>query len=478
MNDYDSFQNPFSARYASERMLRLFSPQKKFSTWRRLWIALARAQKQLGLPITDEQILQMEAFKDRINFETAEKFESELRHDVMAHIHAYGEQCPAAMPIIHLGATSCYVTDNTDIIIMKEGLELLRAKLVTLISRLSDFALRYKSLPTLGFTHFQPAQLTTVGKRASLWIYDFLLDFEECEHRINGLRLRGAKGTTGTQASFMELFDGDHEKVRRMESMIADEMGFSSCVPVSGQTYSRKIDHYILSALSGIAQSAGKFATDIRLLSHLKELEEPFEGKQVGSTAMPYKRNPMRSERICGLARYVLADALNPAMTAYSQWLERTLDDSSNRRISIAEAFLATDAILNLCINVASGIRVHEKVIEKHINEELPFIGTENILMDAVRRGGNRQELHERIRRHSVAAGAVVKEQGLPNDLISRIAGDPAFGLTQDEIMKALSPEKYIGRAAEQVEEFIRDYVRPVLDRYPGLSDEGTDPKV
>ena len=478
MNDYDSFQNPYSTRYASKRMLHLFSPQKKFSTWRRLWIALARAQKQLGLPITSEQISQMEAYRDDIDFDAAEKLETELRHDVMAHIHSYGIQCPLAMPIIHLGATSCYVTDNTDIIIMKEGLELLCGKLAALMSRLSAFSLKYKSLPTLGFTHFQPAQLTTVGKRASLWVYDFLLDFQECENRIGCLQLRGVKGTTGTQASFLALFDGDHEKVRQLESMIASEMGFTSCVPVSGQTYSRKIDYFVISALSGIAQSAGKFATDMRLLSHLKELEEPFEGKQIGSSAMPYKRNPMRCERICGLARYVLADALNPAMTAYNQWLERTLDDSSNRRISIAEAFLATDAILNLCINIASGIKVNEKVIEKHIIEELPFIGTENILMDAVRRGGNRQELHERIRQHSIAAGAAVKEQGLQNDLISRISGDPAFGLTQNEIIKTLSPEKYTGRAAEQVEEFYRDHVKPLLDSFPELPDVETELRV
>jgi adenylosuccinate lyase len=478
MNDYDSFQNPLSSRYASEEMLRLFSPQKKFSTWRRLWIALARAEKELGLPITQTQISQMEAMRDNINFEVAEQKESELRHDVMAHIHAFGAQCPQAMPIIHLGATSCFVTDNADVIIMKEALILLRDKLVTLIAKLSDFSLTYKALPTLGFTHFQPAQLTTVGKRASLWIYDFLTDLTECAYRIETLRLRGAKGTTGTQASFMELFHGDHEKIKKLEALIAAEMGFDACVPVTGQTYSRKLDHFIVSTLSGIAQSAGKFATDMRLLSHLKELEEPFEGKQVGSSAMPYKRNPMRSERICGLARYVLADALNPAMTAYNQWLERTLDDSSNRRIAISEAFLATDAILNICINIASGIKVYEKVIEKHILEELPFIGTENIMMDAVKRGGNRQELHERIRIHSLAAGAVVKEQGLPNDLLKRIASDETFGLTLEELTETLLPEKFTGRAAQQVEDFYKDFVQPVLERYPQRMKQETDLKV
>jgi adenylosuccinate lyase len=478
MNDYDSFQNPLSSRYASEEMLRLFSPQKKFSTWRRLWIALARAEKELGLPITQTQISQMEAMRDNINFEVAEQKESELRHDVMAHIHAFGAQCPQAMPIIHLGATSCFVTDNADVIIMKEALILLRDKLVTLIAKLSDFSLTYKALPTLGFTHFQPAQLTKVGKRASLWIYDFLTDLTECAYRIETLRLRGAKGTTGTQASFMELFHGDHEKIKKLEALIAAEMGFDACVPVTGQTYSRKLDHFIVSTLSGIAQSAGKFATDMRLLSHLKELEEPFEGKQVGSSAMPYKRNPMRSERICGLARYVLADALNPAMTAYNQWLERTLDDSSNRRIAISEAFLATDAILNICINIASGIKVYEKVIEKHILEELPFIGTENIMMDAVKRGGNRQELHERIRIHSLAAGAVVKEQGLPNDLLKRIASDETFGLTLEELTETLLPEKFTGRAAQQVEDFYKDFVQPVLERYPQRMKQETDLKV
>jgi len=463
----DIYETPLASRYASRDMLYLFSPDKKFSTWRKLWVALARAEKKLGLPISDEQIEEMEAHIYDIDYEYAAKMEKELRHDVMAHVHTFGKVCPKAMPIIHLGATSCYVTDNTDIIIMREGLILLRNKLVKLMSRLAQFADKYKSLPTLGFTHFQPAQLTTVGKRASLWLYDLILDFNELEHRIDSLRLLGSKGTTGTQASFMELFDGDEEKVKRLDQLICEEMGFSSSVPVSGQTYTRKIDYFVLSVLSGIAQSAAKFATDMRLLAHLKELEEPFEGKQIGSSAMPYKRNPMRCERICALARYVIADTLNPAMTQYNQWLERTLDDSANRRISIPEAFLAVDSILNIYLNVVSNIKVYEKVIAKHIEEELPFMATENIMMSAVKRGGDRQQLHERIRVHSMAAGRVVKEEGRPNDLIDRIAADPMFGMTKEEIMAELRPEAYIGRAPSQVTELIRDYVKPILERYP-----------
>ena len=382
------YETPLASRYASQDMLYLFSPDKKFSTWRKLWVALAKSEKKLGLPISDEQIEEMEAHIYDIDYEYAAKMESELRHDVMAHVHAFGKVCPRAMPIIHLGATSCYVTDNTDIIIVREALILLRSKLVRLISRLSKFADEYKNLPTLGFTHFQPAQLTTVGKRASLWLYDLILDFDELEHRIDSLRLLGSKGTTGTQASFMELFDGDEQKIRLLEELISEEMGFDAYVPVSGQTYTRKMDYFVLSVLSGIAQSAGKFATDMRLLAHLKELEEPFEGKQIGSSAMPYKRNPMRCERICALARYVIADTLNPAMTQYNQWLERTLDDSANRRISIPEAFLAVDSILNIYLNIVSNIKVYEKVIEKHVLEELPFMATENIMMSAVKRGG------------------------------------------------------------------------------------------
>lgn len=475
----NTYESPLCSRYASDAMQFIFSPDKKFQTWHRLWIALARAEMQLGLPVTQEQIDEMELHKDEIDYEYAAEMEKKLRHDVMAHVHAYGRQCPKAMPIIHLGATSCYVGDNTDIILMREGLELIRAELVNVISRLAAFADKYKDLPTLGFTHFQPAQLTTVGKRATLWINDLLLDLDEVNYRISTLKLLGSKGTTGTQASFLELFDGDHEKCRELERLIAEEMGFDGCFSVSGQTYSRKIDAGVLSTLSGIAQSAGKFATDIRLLSHLKELEEPFEEKQIGSSAMPYKRNPMRSERICSLARYVMADAQNPAMTAYNQWFERTLDDSANKRISIPEAFLATDALLNIYLNIASGIRVYEKVIEKHIENELPFMATENIMMDAVKKGGDRQQLHERIRIHSVAAGAVVKEQGLENDLISRIASDPLFGLTEEEIRRSMDARAYVGRAPQQVTEFLEQDVKPVLQRFASLlSDKGAELKV
>ncbi|MBQ8025498.1 MAG: adenylosuccinate lyase [Oscillospiraceae bacterium] len=475
----DIYESPLASRYASDEMLYLFSPQKKFSTWRRLWIALARAEKELGLNITDGQIAQMEQHIDDIDFAYAAQMEKQLRHDVMAHVHTFGKVCPDAMPIIHLGATSCYVGDNTDVILMREGLEIIRAKLVKVIAILADFADRYKSLPTLGFTHFQPAQLTTVGKRASLWLNELLMDLEELEFRISTLKLLGSKGTTGTQASFMELFDGDHEKIKKMEQLIAKEMGFDGVVPVSGQTYSRKMDANVLSTLSGIAQSAGKFATDMRLLSHLKECEEPFEGKQIGSSAMPYKRNPMRCERICSLARYVMADTMNTAMTSYNQWFERTLDDSANKRISVPEAFLAVDAILNIYMNVADGIKVYPKVIEKHILEELPFMATENIMMRAVKRGGNRQELHEAIRVHSVAAGNTVKELGGKNDLVSRIAADPLFGLTEEEINAELDPAKYIGRAPEQVTELLEGCVKPVLEKYADcLEQKGAELKV
>ncbi|MGI5984933.1 MAG: adenylosuccinate lyase [Clostridiales bacterium] len=471
----NTYESPLCSRYASSKMQYIFSPDKKFTTWHKLWIALARAEMKLGLPVTREQIDEMEAHAGEIDYEYAAEMEKKLRHDVMAHVHAFGRQCPKAMPIIHLGATSCYVGDNTDMILMREGLELIREELVNVISRLADFADKYKEVPTLGFTHFQPAQLTTVGKRATLWINDLLMDLNEIEYRISTLKLLGSKGTTGTQASFLELFDGDHEKCVELERLIAEEMGFDACVPVSGQTYSRKIDAGVLSTLSGIAQSAGKFATDMRLLSHLKELEEPFESNQIGSSAMPYKRNPMRCERICSLARYVIADAQNPAMTSYNQWFERTLDDSANKRISVPEAFLAVDALLNIYINVASGIRVYEKVIEKHINEELPFMATENIMMDAVKKGGNRQELHERIRIHSIAAGAVVKEQGLPNDLVKRIAADPLFGLTEEEIIANLDAHAYVGRAPQQVTDFLENDVRPILKRYAHLLNEKGD---
>ena len=466
------YESPLSSRYASDEMQYIFSPDKKFSTWRKLWVALARAEMELGLPVTQEQIQEMEAHLTDIDYDLAAQKEKELRHDVMAHIHTFGTLCPKAMPIIHLGATSCYVGDNTDVIIMREGLELIRDKLVRVLSNLSQFALKYKALPTLGFTHFQAAQLVTVGKRATLWMNELLMDLEEIEYRIANLKLLGCKGTTGTQASFLELFEGDHEKCKELDRRIAKEMGFEASVPVSGQTYSRKVDSAIVSTLSGIAQSASKFATDMRLLCHLKEVEEPFEKNQIGSSAMPYKRNPMRCERICSLARYVIADAGNPAITAATQWFERTLDDSANKRISVPEAFLAVDAILNIYWNVASGLVVHPKVIEKHVLEELPFMASENIMMDAVMRGGDRQELHERIRVLSQEAGRNVKDLGLSNNLIDLIAADPAFGMTREELTAHLEPSRYIGRCPEQVEEFLAQEVRPVLDRYAGVLQE------
>ena len=475
----DTYESPLASRYASREMLYLFSPDKKFTTWHRLWIALARAERALGLPITEEQIAELERERDHIDYPLAEQKERELRHDVMAHIHAYGAHCPTAMPIIHLGATSCYVGDNTDVLLMREGLELIRAKLVRILAKLGDFAAQNKALPTLGWTHYQAAQLVTVGKRATLWMNELLLDLEEVEYRLSTLRMLGCKGTTGTQASFLELFGGDHAKVEQLDRMIADEMGFALVQPVSGQTYTRKVDAAILATLSGIAQSAHKFGTDMRLLCHMKEIEEPFEAHQVGSSAMPYKRNPMRSERICALARYVIADAVNPAMTASLQWFERTLDDSANKRICVPEAFLAVDAILSLYENVCSGLVVHPKVIERHVMEELPFMATENILMDAVKRGGDRQELHERIRTHSLAAGHRVKDEGKENDLLERIAADPAFGLTREEVMGHLDPSAYIGCCPEQVDAFLRDEIAPVLARYPdALSGQGTEIKV
>ncbi len=475
----DTYESPLASRYASREMLYLFSPDKKFTTWHRLWIALARAERALGLPITEEQIAELERERDHIDYPLAEQKERELRHDVMAHIHAYGAHCPTAMPIIHLGATSCYVGDNTDVLLMREGLELIRAKLVRILAKLGDFAAQNKALPTLGWTHYQAAQLVTVGKRATLWMNELLLDLEEVEYRLSTLRMLGCKGTTGTQASFLELFGGDHAKVEQLDRMIADEMGFALVQPVSGQTYTRKVDAAILATLSGIAQSAHKFGTDMRLLCHMKEIEEPFEAHQVGSSAMPYKRNPMRSERICALARYVIADAVNPAMTASLQWFERTLDDSANKRICVPEAFLAVDAILSLYENVCSGLVVHPKVIERHVMEELPFMATENILMDAVKRGGDRQELHERIRTHSLAAGHRVKDEGKENDLLERIAADPAFGLTREEVMGHLDPSAYIGCCPEQVDAFLRDEIAPVLARYPdALNGQGTEIKV
>ncbi len=459
----DRYVTPLGARYASREMQYLFSDDKKFRTWRRLWVALAKAEKTLGLPITESQIAQMEAHLEDIPYDRAAHFEKQLRHDVMAHITAYGEQCPEARPIIHLGATSCYVGDNTDILLMREGLILLKTRVLAVLRALATFADKYRATPTLGFTHFQPAQLTTVGKRATLWMYELTQDLEELDYRLGTLKFLGSKGTTGTQASFLELFGGDHDKVERLETLIAEDMGFSDVVPVSGQTYSRKVDAGVLATLSGIAQSAHKFATDLRLLSHLKEIEEPFEGNQVGSSAMPYKRNPMRSERICALARFVMVDALNPAITSANQWFERTLDDSANKRLSVPEAFLAVDAVLMLYANVAAGLTVHEAMVQRHVREELPFMITENIMMDAVLKGGDRQELHERIRQHAVAAGQTVKDQGLPCDLIQRIAGDPAFRLTEEEILERCDPTLYTGRSAAQVEAFLRR-IAPLLN--------------
>ena len=470
MNNF--YESPLNTRYASDEMKEIFSPDKKFKTWRRLWIALAKAEKQLGLNITDEQIEELEKFKDDINYDVAKKREKEVRHDVMSHVYAYGVQCPKAKAIIHLGATSCYVGDNTDIIIMTEALKLIRKKLVNVIYRLKIFADEYKNLPTLGFTHFQPAQLTTVGKRACLWIQELLMDLEDVEYQLSKAKLLGSKGTTGTQASFLELFDGDHEKVKKLDEMITKEMGFDAYFPVSGQTYSRKLDSQFLNVLSSIAQSAYKFSNDLRLLQHLKEVEEPFEKSQIGSSAMAYKRNPMRSERISSLARYVIANSINPAITASTQWFERTLDDSANKRISVPESFLAVDAVLNIYLNIATKMVVYPKVIEQHILKELPFMATENIMMQAVKNGGDRQELHEKIRIHSMAAARVVKEEGKENDLIERIANDKSFNLDIDDIKAVLKPENFIGRAKEQTEEFLRDYVSPVLEKYKDILGE------
>ncbi len=468
----DTYESPLNTRYASKEMKYIFSPDKKFKTWRKLWVALAESEMELGLSVTTEQVAQLKEHLDDINYDVAEEREKECRHDVMSHVYAYGVQCPDAKGIIHLGATSCYVGDNTDIIIMYEGLELIKTKLVKVISLLRDFAMEYKDMPTLGFTHFQPAQLTTVGKRASLWLWELIMDLENVNFQLSRAALLGSKGTTGTQASFMELFDGDVEKVKALDKKICEKMGYKKFYPVSGQTYSRKLDYQMLSVLSGIAQSAYKFANDIRLLQNLKEIEEPFEKNQIGSSAMAYKRNPMRSERICSLARYVMVDALNPAMTTATQWFERTLDDSANKRISVAEAFLAVDAILNIYMNVASGLVVYPKVIHSRVMSELPFMATENILMDAVKKGGDRQELHEKIRVHSMAAARVVKEEGGKNDLIERIVADPAFGLTMDEVQKILKPENFTGRASNQVEELVADYVDPALKENNVVADE------
>lgn len=465
----DVYESPLNSRYASREMKYIFSPDCKFRTWRKLWIALAESEQELGLPITDEQIAELKAHADDINYEVAEAREKLVRHDVMSHVYAYGVQCPKAKGIIHWGATSCYVGDNTDVILMTEGLKLVRKKLVNLIDKLAKFADQYKNLPCLAFTHFQPAQPTTVGKRAALWLMDVMMDLSTLEFQISQMRLLGSKGTTGTQASFMELFEGDEEKVKALDRKIAEKMGFQSCFPVSGQTYPRKLDSQVMNTLAGIAQSAHKFSNDLRLLQHLKEIEEPFEKNQIGSSAMAYKRNPMRSERIASLSRYVIADAVNPAITASTQWFERTLDDSANKRISIPEAFLAVDAILELYINVVSGLVVYPKMIEKHLRDELPFMATENILMSAVKKGGDRQELHERIRQHSMEAGKVVKVEGKPNDLPERIAADPAFGLTAEEIRAELVPENFVGRAGTQVTEFLEGEVRPALEKYKDL---------
>lgn len=468
----NTYESPLSSRYCDEEMKYIFSPDMKFRTWRKLWIALAETEMELGLPITQEQLDELKANADNINYEVAQEREKLVRHDVMSHVYAYGVQCPKAKGIIHLGATSCYVGDNTDIIIMTEAMKLIRNKLITVIRNLSAFAQKYKNLPTLGFTHFQPAQPTTVGKRATLWIQDLLMDLEDVEYQLSKAKLLGSKGTTGTQASFLELFEGDHGKCRELDRKIAEKMGYSGCFAVSGQTYSRKLDSQFLSVLSGIAQSASKFSNDIRLLQHLKEVEEPFEKNQIGSSAMAYKRNPMRSERITSLSRYVMCDVLNPAITAATQWFERTLDDSANKRISVAEAFLGVDAILNLYANVADGLVVYEKVIEQRLRKELPFMATENIMMDAVKRGADRQVLHERIRVHSMAASKVIKEQGGENDLLERIAADEAFGVTLEELVSIISPEKYVGRAPKQTEEFLNEVVKPVLSKYSDVATE------
>ena len=459
----NTYESPLTSRYASPEMQALFSPDKKFKTWRKLWIALAETEMELGLDIKQEQIDELKKFQDDINYEVAKEREKEVRHDVMSHVYAYGVQCPSAAGIIHLGATSCFVGDNTDLIIMYEAMELVRERLGKTIATLAKFADEYKDLPTLGFTHFQPAQPTTVGKRATLWIQDFLLDLENIEDFLQRKRLRGAKGTTGTQASFLELFDGDYSKVKALDKTVARKMGYDDVFPVTGQTYSRKIDSQVINILAGIAQSATKFSNDIRLLQHLKEVEEPFEKKQIGSSAMAYKRNPMRSERIASLSRYVIADMINPAMTVAGQWFERTLDDSANKRISVPEAFLAIDAVLNLCANVSDGLVVYPKVIEQRLMKELPFMATENIMMDAVKKGGNRQELHERIRIHSLEAAKVVKVEGKENDLVDRIAADEAFGVTKEEILAVLKPELYVGCLPIQVEEFLEETVRPAI---------------
>ena len=460
----DRYQSPLSERYASKEMQYIFSPDMKFRTWRKLWIALAETEKELGLAITDEQIEELKAHADDINYDVAKEREKQVRHDVMSHVYAYGVQCPKAKGIIHLGATSCYVGDNTDIIVMTEALKLVKKKLVNVMKELADFAEKYKAQPTLAFTHFQPAQPTTVGKRATLWLQEFYLDLEDLDHVLDNMKLLGSKGTTGTQASFLELFDGDQETIDKIDPMIAQKMGFKECYPVSGQTYSRKVDTRVANVLAGIAASAHKMSNDIRLLQHLKEVEEPFEKSQIGSSAMAYKRNPMRSERIASLSRYVMIDALNPAITSATQWFERTLDDSANKRLSIPEAFLAIDGILDLCLNVVDGLVVYPKVIEKRLMSELPFMATENIMMDAVKAGGDRQELHVKIRTLSMEAGKNVKVEGKENNLLELIAADPAFNMTLEDLQKTMEPSRYVGRSKEQVEAFLKNVINPVLE--------------
>ena len=465
----DRYVSPLSERYASKEMQYIFSPDMKFRTWRRLWIALAETEKELGLPITQEQIDELKAHKDDINYDVAKERERQVRHDVMSHVYAYGVQCPKAKGIIHLGATSCYVGDNTDIIVMTEALKLVKKKLVNVIAELAKFAEKYKDLPTLAFTHFQPAQPTTVGKRATLWMQEFMLDLEDLNYVLSTMKLLGSKGTTGTQASFLELFDGDQETIDKIDPMIAEKMGFKQCYPVSGQTYSRKVDTRVVNILAGIAASAHKFSNDIRLLQHLKEVEEPFEKSQIGSSAMAYKRNPMRSERIASLSRFVMVDSMNPAITSATQWFERTLDDSANKRLSVPEGFLAIDGILDLCLNVVDGLVVYPKVIEKRLRSELPFMATENIMMDAVKAGGDRQELHERIRELSMEAGKTVKVEGKDNNLLELIAADPAFNLTLEELEKTMDPAKYTGRASIQVDAFLKNVINPMLEENKDL---------
>jgi len=468
----NSYESPFCSRYASKEMQYIFSADKKFTTWRKLWVALARAEMKLGLPVTEKQVEQLEKNIENIDYEVAQKREKECRHDVMSHVFAYGEVCPNAKGIIHLGATSCYVGDNTDLIIMRDALQIVKRKLINVISQLSKFATEYKSMPALAYTHLQPAQLTTVGKRATLWINEFLMDLEELEYRLTNIPFLGSKGTTGTQASFVELFEGNSEKIKNLEKMIAEEMGFENVIPVSGQTYSRKIDSQILSTLSGIAQSASKFSNDMRILQSFKEMEEPFEKGQIGSSAMAYKRNPMRCERITSIARYAMIDSLNPAFTAGTQWFERTLDDSANKRISVAESFLAIDSILNIMINVTSGLVVYPKIVHNRIMNELPFMATENIMMDAVKKGGDRQALHEKIREYSMEAGKRVKQEGLDNNLCELILKDPDFGITQEEMNSILNPVNFIGRSSEQVDEFISEHINPILEKNKNILNE------